>query len=131
MLKFRQTRPDRPLANEKMGVIIDFMSRWLKRGVWAVFALLALFFVGANAWIWSAGWGRLAWRCNVWRPAWDDGLMIPDPSPDLLARAAHGLNPGAGRIRLALVAESAECLEAAQRIVAYIESFSSSSSLSS
>ena len=46
----------------------------------------------------------------------------------LLAREAHGVNPGAGRIRLALVAESAECLEAAQRIVAYTESFSSSSS---
>jgi N-succinyldiaminopimelate aminotransferase len=37
----------------------------------------------------------------------------------LLARQAHGVNPGAGRIRLALVAETAECLEAAQRIVAF------------
>jgi N-succinyldiaminopimelate aminotransferase len=37
----------------------------------------------------------------------------------LLARDAHGHNPGAGRIRMALVAETAECLEAAQRIVAY------------
>jgi N-succinyldiaminopimelate aminotransferase len=37
----------------------------------------------------------------------------------LLAREAHGVNPGAGRIRLALVAEQAECLEAAQRIVAF------------
>jgi N-succinyldiaminopimelate aminotransferase len=27
-----------------------------------------------------------------------------------------GFNPGAGRIRMALVAETAECLEAAQRI---------------
>ena len=35
----------------------------------------------------------------------------------LLARDAHGLNPGAGRVRLALVAEPAECIEAAQRIV--------------
>ncbi|MES2887483.1 MAG: succinyldiaminopimelate transaminase [Pseudomonadota bacterium] len=34
----------------------------------------------------------------------------------LLAREAHGLNPGAGRIRLALVAEAAQCLEAAERI---------------
>jgi len=34
----------------------------------------------------------------------------------LLAREAHGVNPGAGRIRMALVAETAECLEAAQRI---------------
>ena len=44
-----------------------------------------------------------------------------------LAREAHnvgqakGFNPGAGRIRMALVAETAECLEAAQRIVAFIK----------
>lgn len=40
----------------------------------------------------------------------------------LLAREAHGINPGAGRVRLALVAEQAECLEAAERIVAYTRS---------
>ncbi len=38
-----------------------------------------------------------------------------------LAREAQGFNPGAGRIRMALVAETAECLEAAQRIVALIK----------
>ena len=43
----------------------------------------------------------------------------------LLAREAFGHNPGAGRVRLALVAEVAECLEAAQRIVAYVESTAS------
>ncbi len=43
-----------------------------------------------------------------------------------LAREGHfigdakGFNPGAGRIRMALVAETAECLEAARRIVAFI-----------
>ncbi|HEV8689321.1 MAG TPA: succinyldiaminopimelate transaminase [Ideonella sp.] len=41
----------------------------------------------------------------------------------LLAREAHGHNPGAGRIRMALVAEGEECLEAARRIVAYTRSF--------
>jgi len=40
----------------------------------------------------------------------------------LLARDAHGANPGAGRIRLALVAETDECLEAANRIVSYCKS---------
>ncbi|MCO5979134.1 succinyldiaminopimelate transaminase [Ideonella oryzae] len=40
----------------------------------------------------------------------------------LLAREAHGVNPGAGRIRMALVAEIDECMEAAQRIVAYTRS---------
>jgi N-succinyldiaminopimelate aminotransferase len=37
----------------------------------------------------------------------------------LLARPAHGINPGAGRIRLALVAGTDECVEAAQRILSF------------
>jgi len=40
----------------------------------------------------------------------------------LLARKAHGINPGAGRVRLALVAEVKECMEAAQRIVSFVQS---------
>ena len=36
-----------------------------------------------------------------------------------LAREAQGHNPGAGRIRMALVAEPVDCLEAAQRIRAF------------
>ncbi|MDP1654815.1 MAG: succinyldiaminopimelate transaminase [Hylemonella sp.] len=39
-----------------------------------------------------------------------------------LAREAHGFNPGAGRIRMALVAETAECVEAAERIVQFVQS---------
>ena len=39
-----------------------------------------------------------------------------------LARDARGSNPGAGKIRMALVAETAECIEAAQRIVQFIQS---------
>lgn len=39
-----------------------------------------------------------------------------------LARESQGLNPGAGRIRMALVADTAECLEAAQRIVQFVQS---------
>ena len=35
-----------------------------------------------------------------------------------VARAAHGGNPGAGRIRIALVPSLAECAEAVRRIVA-------------
>jgi len=38
-----------------------------------------------------------------------------------LAREAHGANPGAQRIRMALVAETAECEEAAHRIVHFIK----------
>jgi N-succinyldiaminopimelate aminotransferase len=39
-----------------------------------------------------------------------------------LAREAQGANPGAGRIRMALVAETEECVEAAQRIVQFVQS---------
>jgi len=38
-----------------------------------------------------------------------------------LARHAHGVNPGTGRVRMALVAETEECVEAAKRIVAFIK----------
>ena len=37
-----------------------------------------------------------------------------------LAREAGGVNPGAGRVRMALVAEPAECLEAAGRITQFL-----------
>jgi N-succinyldiaminopimelate aminotransferase len=37
-----------------------------------------------------------------------------------LARDAHGLNPGAGRVRMALVADVEECLEAAERIAQFV-----------
>ena len=39
-----------------------------------------------------------------------------------LARDAGGVNPGQGRVRMALVAEAAECVEAAGRIVQFIQS---------
>ena len=39
----------------------------------------------------------------------------------LLARESGGINPGAGRVRMALVAGVDECLEAAQRIVSFIQ----------
>ena len=37
-----------------------------------------------------------------------------------LARDAHGVNPGAGRVRLALVAPLAECVAAAERIEQFV-----------
>ena len=40
----------------------------------------------------------------------------------LLARESSGINPGAGRVRMALVAGVEECLEAAHRIVSFIQS---------
>lgn len=44
-----------------------------------------------------------------------------------LAREAHGINPGANRIRIALVAEPAECLEGIQRIVQFVKNQKQSS----
>ncbi len=41
----------------------------------------------------------------------------------LLARDAHGLNPGTGRIRMALVAGVDECVDAAERIVAFTRGY--------
>lgn len=38
-----------------------------------------------------------------------------------LARDSQGINPGRGRIRMALVADTAECVEAAGRIVQFIQ----------
>jgi len=40
-----------------------------------------------------------------------------------LARDAHGVNPGRNRIRIALVAEVEECVEAIQRIVEFSKKF--------
>ena len=50
---------------------------------------------------------RLYRECNV--------TVLPG---SFLAREAHGVNPGAGFIRIALVASLDECLEAARRMVA-------------
>ncbi|WP_012747824.1 succinyldiaminopimelate transaminase [Variovorax paradoxus] len=41
------------------------------------------------------------------------------PGSYLARETAHGANPGRGRIRMALVAETTECVEAAQRIVRF------------
>jgi N-succinyldiaminopimelate aminotransferase len=58
--------------------------------------------------------------------AWARGLLaqynVNVLPGSLLARTAHGVNPGAGRVRMALVAGVDECVEAAQRIVSYTES---------
>ena len=64
--------------------------------------------------------------------AWARGLLaqynVNVLPGSLLARSVQGpdpscpsVNPGAGRVRMALVAPLDECLEAAQRIVAYSE----------
>ena len=38
-----------------------------------------------------------------------------------LSRTAHGINPGAGFIRIALVAEMAECAEGIERLIRFAE----------
>jgi N-succinyldiaminopimelate aminotransferase len=45
-------------------------------------------------------------------------LVLPG---SYLSRDAHGVNPGRNRVRLALVAELDECIEAARRIRAFVE----------
>jgi len=46
------------------------------------------------------------------------------PGSYLAREDAHGVNPGKGRVRMALVAEQAECLEAAHRIADFIKTYS-------
>ena len=41
-----------------------------------------------------------------------------------LSRSVDGINPGQQRVRMALVAEFDECIEAAKRIRSYVESIS-------
>ena len=57
---------------------------------------------------------QLLQHCNV--------TVLPG---SYLARDARGHNPGAGRIRMALVAETEQCMEAAQRIRSFVQSLSS------
>ena len=57
---------------------------------------------------------QLLQQCNV--------TVLPG---SYLARDARGHNPGAGRIRMALVAETEQCMEAAQRIRSFVQSLSS------
>ncbi|MDI9334281.1 MAG: succinyldiaminopimelate transaminase [Cytophagales bacterium] len=45
------------------------------------------------------------------------------PGSYLAREDSHGINPGKGRVRMALVAEQTECLEAARRIVDFIQTY--------
>jgi N-succinyldiaminopimelate aminotransferase len=45
------------------------------------------------------------------------------PGSYLARENASGVNPGLGRVRMALVAEQAECLEAAHRIAEFITTY--------
>jgi len=71
-------------------------------------------------------WAGIGDQCGGDDVAWAQGLLaqynVTVLPGSLLARSAHGHNPGNGRIRMALVAGVEECLEAAQRIVSYTES---------
>jgi N-succinyldiaminopimelate aminotransferase len=71
-------------------------------------------------------WAGIGSACGGSDVEWARGLLaqynVAVLPGSLLARTARGHNPGAGRIRMALVAPVAECLEAAQRIVSYTES---------
>ena len=69
---------------------------------------------GFYLWAGVPGGDDVAWALGLL--AQQNVTVLPG---SLLARPAHGINPGAGRVRLALVAGTEECVEAAQRIVAY------------
>ncbi len=50
------------------------------------------------------------------------GSFIARETRDPHHQAKPAANPGSGRVRMALVAETAECVEAAQRIVQFVQS---------
>lgn len=71
-------------------------------------------------------WAKIPERFNNDDPAFSRELLalynVVVLPGSYLAREARGHNPGTGRIRMALVAETAECVEAAGRIVQFIQS---------
>lgn len=71
-------------------------------------------------------WAQIPARFNNDDPAFSRELLalynVVVLPGSYLAREARGHNPGTGRIRMALVAETAECVEAAGRIVQFIQS---------
>jgi N-succinyldiaminopimelate aminotransferase len=73
-------------------------------------------------------WAGIGAQCGGDDVTWAQGLLaqynVTVLPGSLLARGAPGRNPGAGRIRLALVAGVDECLEAARRIVSYAQGLS-------
>ena len=52
----------------------------------------------------------------------DSPPILPVTDAIVLSREVDGVNPGAGRARMALVAPLAECIEAAERIARFIRS---------
>ena len=78
------------------------MSRWLKQGVGLFLALVALFFIGANLWVWSAGWGRLAAQASE-VPA--GSVMVLLGTDEFVG--ATGERSGTYRPRIAAAAELA------------------------
>ena len=62
------------------------------------------------------GWSLACKRLGL------DEIGIEFEKNAVATREANGFNPGAQRVRMALVAETAECREAAERIVQFIQS---------
>jgi N-succinyldiaminopimelate aminotransferase len=71
-------------------------------------------------------WAGIGAQCGGDEIEWARGLLaqynVAVLPGRLLARDVGGTNPGAGRVRLALVATESDCVEAAERIVAYCRS---------
>ena len=101
---------NRALYREKFARVTPMLSRVLD---------VALPDAGFYLWAGVPGGDDVAWARGLL--AQYNVTVLPG---SLLARPAHGANPGAGRVRMALVAPTEECVEAAERIVAYTESLS-------
>jgi N-succinyldiaminopimelate aminotransferase len=100
-------RENRRLYREKLDAVLDILG-----------PVLAIERPDASFYLWpKTPQDDLSFTRELYRQ--QHVLVLPG---SYLSRAAHGVNPGQGRVRLALVATLAECIEGARRIRNYVES---------
>jgi N-succinyldiaminopimelate aminotransferase len=71
----------------------------------------------ASFYLWAGGPGK---RHRI-RPRPAGSIQCDGAAGQLPRPRERRRNPGAGRVRMALVADTAECLEAAQRIARFVQ----------
>ena len=101
---------NRRLYREKFAAVMPLLAAVLE---------VALPDAGFYLWAGVPGGDDIGFACGLL--AQYNVTVLPG---SLLARESHGVNPGAGRVRLALVADTAECVEAAERIVSFCRTVS-------
>jgi len=102
---------NRALYREKFAAIVPLLAQ-----------VMDVALPDAGFYLWAGVPGHLAMDDTAFAQALLAQYNVTVLPGSYLAREAQGHNPGAGRVRMALVAETGECLEAVQRIVQFIQS---------